>query len=134
RSLRIGHPKQQNEFKMSYPNTQSEFLRRVMERRGLKQADIVRGAGLTRSCISQALSGIQPLGRATRRRVANFLGVSERSLVPMGLPAAPRRRRQWVSASGLVMDRFGDFRAAAPAQPALMKQRENPVLRCGADH
>jgi HTH-type transcriptional regulator/antitoxin HigA len=53
----------------------ADELRAYMDARGLSQADIVKGAGISSSTISEFLGGKRSLGKRPAARLAAFFGV-----------------------------------------------------------
>jgi HTH-type transcriptional regulator/antitoxin HigA len=57
------------------PASDADMLRHLLDAKGISQADLHRETGISKSSISEVLSGKKPLSRQMIRRLADFFGV-----------------------------------------------------------
>jgi HTH-type transcriptional regulator / antitoxin HigA len=57
------------------PASDADMLRHLMEAKGVTQAQLSRGASVSRSTISEVLAGKKPFSRLTMRKLAKFFNL-----------------------------------------------------------
>ncbi len=57
------------------PATDADMLRHLLDAKGVSQADLYRATGISKSSISEVLSGKKPFSRMMIRKLANYFGV-----------------------------------------------------------
>lgn len=57
------------------PASDADMLRHLLDAKGVSQADLHRQSGISKSSISEVLSGKKPFSRQMIRKLADFFGV-----------------------------------------------------------
>lgn len=57
------------------PASDADMLRHLLDAKGVSQADLHRQTGISKSSISEVLSGKKPLSRPMIRKLADYFGV-----------------------------------------------------------
>jgi len=62
------------------PASDADMLRHLLDAKGVSQAQLHRETGISKSSISEVLSGKKPFGRPMIRKLAEYFGVDVRVL------------------------------------------------------